>query len=618
MIRNSIDAENYKEKLRLRSYGIPEDDGKVFLELKKKFDGVVYKRREIMTYSEAKDYIYTRKKTYDTQIMREIDYVMRVYEGLAPAAFLSYDRESFVGIHDDGLRITFDSNIIYRFEDVRLESGIYGRSLLPPDMYIMEIKVLGAIPMWLVRELSACEIYKGSYSKYGTAYHQSASKSKEMISNAKAYCQSKGVPDNFVAFECTPTSGAQKFVAWGYYSDGSVKIIKKSAANNSYKTGAYNFSNIKFKVYESKNTSGKCLGTLTCNAEGTTSKLKLSPDGNRSKTYYIKEYASNDYYELNENWYSVKISSGENEKVTIKNTPKYGSLTFNKGFTSDSKKGVSVDGYTFILTNKNDSSVKYTAKSKNGIVTFDKVLLGTYILTEKLTESQLSEGVENVTEPQSVKIKAGKNTLNTSDNTFYNKCLPIKDPALTILKTCNDGGRLDGFDFRVQGPDGFNKTFTTDENGRIKIYDIEEGKYIVTEVMTDNQKIRYRQPEVQIATLSEESDTNISFVFENEAVKHPVKLVKTSSDGNVEGIGFKVTGVKFAGTGHAEEINALYGTTDEDGVIDFGEFVPGKYILEEIDYDSNAYVNKYSLKGYDNPAIAFDVTAEGVFIGEKK
>lgn len=187
MIRNSIDAENYKEKLRLRSYGIPEDDGKVFLELKKKFDGVVYKRREIMTYSEAKDYIYTRKKPYDTQIMREIDHVMRVYEGLAPAAFLSYDRESFVGIHDDGFRITFDSNIVYRFEDVRLESGIYGRSLLPPDMYIMEIKVLGAIPMWLVRELSACEIYKGSYSKYGTAYTQMLSEKNIVFDKKKNY-----------------------------------------------------------------------------------------------------------------------------------------------------------------------------------------------------------------------------------------------------------------------------------------------------------------------------------------------------------------------------------------------------------------------------------------------
>lgn len=178
MIRNSIDAENYKEKLRLRSYGIPSDDGRVFLELKKKYDGVVYKRREIMTYSEAKEYINTRKTPKDTQIMREIDYVMDTYEGLAPAAFLSYDREAFVGAMDSSVRITFDSNIIYRFDDVTLEGGIYGNTILPPDMYIMEIKVLGAIPMWLVKELSACEIYKGSFSKYGTAYKNMISENK--------------------------------------------------------------------------------------------------------------------------------------------------------------------------------------------------------------------------------------------------------------------------------------------------------------------------------------------------------------------------------------------------------------------------------------------------------
>lgn len=172
MIRNSIDAENYKEKLRLRSYGIPSDDGRVFFELKKKYDGVVYKRREIMSYFEAKNYINSRKIPKNTQIMREIDYVLDTYYGLSPAVFLSYDREAFVGVHDESLRITFDSNIIYRFEDVRFEGGIYGRTLLPPDSYIMEIKVLGAIPTWLVRELSACEIYKGSYSKYGMAYTQ--------------------------------------------------------------------------------------------------------------------------------------------------------------------------------------------------------------------------------------------------------------------------------------------------------------------------------------------------------------------------------------------------------------------------------------------------------------
>lgn len=456
------------------------------------------------------------------------------------------------------------------------------------------------------------------YSKYGTAYHQSASKSKEMISNAKKYCQNNGVPDNFVAFECTPTNGAQKFVAWRYYSDGSVKIIKKSTTTASYKTGAYNFSDIKFKVYESKNTSSKCVGTLRCNAEGTTSKLKLSPDGNKVKTYYIKEYASNSYYEINDSWHSVVISPGENKKITIKNTPKYGSLTFNKAFTSDSRSGASVDGYTFTLTNKNDSSVKYTAKAKDGTVTFSKVLLGTYKLTENLTASQLAEGVESVTAVQTVKIKAGNNILNASDNTFYNKCLPPEEPALTVLKTCDDGGSLKGFEFRIQGPDGFDKKYSTDENGKIELEDIKAGKYTVSEVMDTEQKSRYHQPTTQSAILDEESNTNLAFVFENEAVIHPVRLKKISSDGNVGGIGFKITGVKYAGTTYAEDIEPLIGITDENGDIDFGEFAPGKYVLEEVDYDSNAYMNKYPLNGYENPAIAFDVTVDGVFVGNKR
>lgn len=57
MIRNSIEKPIYKEKLRLRSYGTPSADDKVFIELKKKYRGVVYKRRTAMTLREAEMFL---------------------------------------------------------------------------------------------------------------------------------------------------------------------------------------------------------------------------------------------------------------------------------------------------------------------------------------------------------------------------------------------------------------------------------------------------------------------------------------------------------------------------------------------------------------------------------
>ncbi len=57
LIRTSLDKTIYKEKIRLRSYGVLTEENTVFLELKKKYNGVVYKRRVPMTLKEAGNYL---------------------------------------------------------------------------------------------------------------------------------------------------------------------------------------------------------------------------------------------------------------------------------------------------------------------------------------------------------------------------------------------------------------------------------------------------------------------------------------------------------------------------------------------------------------------------------
>jgi len=170
MIRNSIDATAYKEKLRLRGYGTPGPDSRVFLELKKKYRGVVYKRRVALTERQAEAYLRSGIKPYDSQIFRELDYAMRFYRGPRPAVVLCYERQAFTAADVPDLRLTFDTRVRYRTDDLRLTAGTAGKEILPEDTVILEIKTGGAMPLWLTHALDACAIRPSSFSKYGTAY----------------------------------------------------------------------------------------------------------------------------------------------------------------------------------------------------------------------------------------------------------------------------------------------------------------------------------------------------------------------------------------------------------------------------------------------------------------
>lgn len=170
IIRKSLDKPVYKEKLRLRSYGkiLPEQN--VFLELKKKYKGVVYKRRIVMPLSQAEKSLAGEEMLPDSQIGQEIDYFRKIYEGLRPAMYLCYDRAAYVGAEDPGLRVTLDTNVRFRTYDLTLASDPVGEALLEEGQALMEVKTAGAMPLWLVREISRLELKKISFSKYGTAY----------------------------------------------------------------------------------------------------------------------------------------------------------------------------------------------------------------------------------------------------------------------------------------------------------------------------------------------------------------------------------------------------------------------------------------------------------------
>ena len=171
LVRNSIEKPVYKEKLRVRSYGVPNDEDMVFVELKKKYKGVVYKRRIEMTLAQTRDFFAGKDVPHDNpQIENELKYFLIFYEGIAPAMYLSYDRLAYCGAEDPSLRLTFDTHILYREEQKELDKGIWGKELLPAGMRVMEIKIPNAMPLWLSAILDELEIYPASFYKYGTAY----------------------------------------------------------------------------------------------------------------------------------------------------------------------------------------------------------------------------------------------------------------------------------------------------------------------------------------------------------------------------------------------------------------------------------------------------------------
>lgn len=171
LIRRSIEKPVYKEKLRARTYGAPGSDAPVFVEIKKKFMDVVYKRRAYMTLDEQEDYLARRiEAPFKNHITKEIDYFIDLYKDLRPAVYISYDREAYYAKDDHEFRITFDDNILWRDTDLSLRYGVYGEPIIDDGMCLMEIKVADAIPLWMVSILTKERIYRSPFSKYGRAY----------------------------------------------------------------------------------------------------------------------------------------------------------------------------------------------------------------------------------------------------------------------------------------------------------------------------------------------------------------------------------------------------------------------------------------------------------------
>ncbi|MBO9605229.1 MAG: polyphosphate polymerase domain-containing protein [Paenibacillaceae bacterium] len=176
LIRTSLAKPKYKEKLRIRAYGVPAEGAKVYLELKKKVFGLVNKRRTALKLEEAYAFAGTGslpilREYMNIQVAREIEYFLQRYK-LMPKVYLAYDRIALFAKENRDLRVTFDTNIRSRRYDLRLEQGDFGEQLLGGGQWLMEVKAEKTIPLWLSRLLSELGMFRMSFSKYGNEYRR--------------------------------------------------------------------------------------------------------------------------------------------------------------------------------------------------------------------------------------------------------------------------------------------------------------------------------------------------------------------------------------------------------------------------------------------------------------
>ncbi|WP_071131420.1 polyphosphate polymerase domain-containing protein [Enterococcus timonensis] len=173
LIKRSIAKPNYKEKFRVRSYGCQEQNGPIFLEIKKKVNGIVYKRRlqiedqQLATFNQQPKRIAVDPS--DQQVKSEIDYLVERMH-LYPQVLIAYDREAFFGVDDEDFRITFDHQIRFRTDQLDFHHGSSGEKVTSEFAILMEVKALGAYPLWFSQLLSQAKIYPGSFSKYKDVY----------------------------------------------------------------------------------------------------------------------------------------------------------------------------------------------------------------------------------------------------------------------------------------------------------------------------------------------------------------------------------------------------------------------------------------------------------------
>lgn len=163
----------YREKLRIRCYGTDYVNAPYFLEIKKKVNGIIYKRRVSLDFDETKEFIENGTlpavdSFTDELTLMEVNRIRN--KKVIPSAMVNYDRIALFGNENPDFRVTFDFNMRWRTDRLNFLTDDSGHIIAPEVDIIMEVKILKSYPLWFAKILSDLEIYPQSFSKFGQVY----------------------------------------------------------------------------------------------------------------------------------------------------------------------------------------------------------------------------------------------------------------------------------------------------------------------------------------------------------------------------------------------------------------------------------------------------------------
>lgn len=304
--------------------------------------------------------------------------------------------------------------------------------------------------------------------------------------------------------------------------------------------------------------------TLTSKADGTIA------DEFYEGSYTITEVVDETKYFPQESK-TITVKAGETAEVKFHNKLLTEGLTIQK-ISTDGK----ISGITFHIKDNDTGTTLDRVTDENGYITVDGLIVGkTYTVTEEVPEGYEPQ------QPQTITMAQGSNYLR-----FRN----IRETGSLLIKKESSDGKLKGFSFTVKRVDDSGRVLEwltpqwgveTDENGEIKFDNIPTGNYEITEVGDWYMYYTNPEPTKTVKVTKNETGTYTRVSFKNELIVKPVKIIKTSPDGNVEGITFKITG--YYGDSQVMETREF--VTDKNGVIsyDFPASTWGdEYIVEEV------------------------------------
>ena len=408
----------------------------------------------------------------------------------------------------------------------------------------------------------------------------------------------------------------------------TIGIQKTSSESGSTTLPDYSFEGIKYGVFQDpaceepvKDENGKAV-TITLTESGAGIASFKTEEELETLDVYVKEISTTDSYKLSSEVYDATAVTGEILNITASDDPEVGSLSFTKVITCDDDRATPPDAskLRFVLTNRENPAVSYTETvGSGGSVTFRNVLLGEYILTEEGLTDYTKGYMLDSTGAQNVTIEKGSNSLDTDGNKWTNTWVPAEQPGgIDIVKKTNNGYITDLSEFHITITDvGRDKVLVNNQalsrGGTYSLGDLYPGTYRIHENLTEEQLKLYSQPEDQTITIHEGATAHTAVTIQNNVKTTTIKVIKKASDGNIDGIEFRLHGTALDG----QTIGGARVYTEEEtisgekvGVAVFENVKPGEYVVAENGYNSDKYTSNHRVDGYDVPAQK--VTSDGV------